>query len=176
MSEPEYLRLEEVAGERSEYVDGYLRAMSGGTLDHGRVAMQAAVTLWNATLSSPCRVNTHDVKLRIETRQHVRFYYPDVMVACRPKVDDRWEAEPCLLIEVLSPSTQRTDVVEKLTAYCQIPSLEAYIVIDYEGGNLVVHRRVGTMWALEGYGRGDQFDLACPSVTISVDDWLLEPT
>jgi Uma2 family endonuclease len=94
------------------------------------------------------------------------------MVACRPRVDDRWETEPCLLVEVLSPSTHCEGIVEKLTAYCSIESLEAYILIDHESGDIGVHRRVGATWAVEGYQRGDSFALSCPPMTVNVDDWL----
>jgi Uma2 family endonuclease len=172
MSEADYLVAEERSPVRSEFIDGFVRAMSGGTLSHSRVVTAAASDLYRAGQTHGCRVHTHDVKLKISSSRRSRYYYPDVMVACQESVDERWETDPCLLIEVLSPSTTRTDVVEKLNAYCDIASLEAYIVIDHQGGELVVHRRTGSAWALEGYQRGDSFALSCPPMTVDVNDWL----
>ena len=57
-------------------------------------------------------------------------YYPDVMVACGAPPDDPYvETAPCVLVEVLSPSTRRTDRREKGSAYRAIDSLEAYVIV-----------------------------------------------
>jgi Uma2 family endonuclease len=176
VTEEEYLAFEELTDDRCEYVDGYIRAMSGGTTNHSALAQQINVALWNATRNSQCRVHTHDVKLRVETGNRLRLYYPDVMVACKPSDENRWEAEPCLLVEVLSPSTARFDAVEKLTAYLSIPSLEAYVMVDGEGERLVVHHRDGDNWRVQSYECGDDLSLTCPQLTVRADDWLPVPS
>jgi Uma2 family endonuclease len=172
VSEAEYLAIEELSDDRAEYVDGYIRAMSGGTTNHSQLAGQAYVALWNATRATGCRVHTHDVKLRIATGARLRLYYPDVMVACAPSDENRWETEPCLVVEVLSPSTARFDAVEKLTAYLSIASLKAYVMVDGEGGRLVVHHRDGENWRVASYERGDELTLTCPVLTARAEDWL----
>jgi Uma2 family endonuclease len=172
VSEVEYLASDETSRERSEYVDGYVRSISGGTIDHSRLAQQVNVALWNATEGTSCRVHTHDVKLRISAGARLRYYYPDVMVACEPSDDNRWEERPCLIVEVLSPSTARFDAVEKLTVYCTIDSLKAYVIVDGEGQRLAVHRRVGETWRVESYERGEELELDCPKIKVLADHWL----
>jgi Uma2 family endonuclease len=62
-------------------------------------------------------------------------YYPDVMVACGPDPGDPYvESEPCLVVEVVSSSTEQTDRREKLAAYKRMPGLEAYL-IDSQAGS-----------------------------------------
>ncbi len=73
------------------------------------------------------------MKLRTEDN----FYYPDVMVVC-DKPDPFFEAEPCVLVEVLSPSTKSTELREKLTAYKSLPSVQTYLIVEAE--RLVVRR------------------------------------
>jgi Uma2 family endonuclease len=174
VTEAEYLAVEQISQERAEYVDGYVRAMSGGTSNHNELAQRVNVSLWNVTRATSCRVRTHDMKLRIETAFGVRHYYPDVMVSCEPLDDQRWETAPCLIVEVLSPSTARFDAVEKLVAYCGIESLKAYAMVDGEGERVVVHRRAGTGWTVENYLRGDVLTLECPVLALDVAEWLLE--
>jgi Uma2 family endonuclease len=176
VSEAEYLAAEELSQERAEYVDGYVRAMSGGTAKHSQIGMQIAVSLWNATRMTSCRVHTHDMKLRIETAFRTRYYYPDVMVACESLDDERWETAPCLIVEVLSPSTARFDAMEKLTAYCGIDALKAYVMVDGDGDRVVVHRRVGATWSVENYEPGDVLTLECPVIAVDVAEWLAAPT
>jgi Uma2 family endonuclease len=173
LTEADYLAVEQVSQERAEYVDGYIRTMSGGTSNHNELAQRVNVSLWNVTRSTSCRVRTHDMKLRIETAFGVRHYYPDVMVSCELLDDQRWETAPCLIVEVLSPSTARFDAVEKLVAYCGIDSLKAYVMVDGEGERVVVHRRVGLGWTVENYLRGDILTLECPVIAVDVAEWLL---
>jgi Uma2 family endonuclease len=173
VTEAEYLSVEQISQQRAEYVDGYVRAMSGGTSNHNELALQVAVSLWNVTRTTSCRVRTHDMKLRIESAFGVRHYYPDVMVSCEPLDDQRWETAPCLIVEVLSPSTARYDAVEKLVAYCGIESLKAYVMVDGEGERVVVHRRAGIGWTVENYRRGDVLMLECPVLAVDVGEWLL---
>jgi Uma2 family endonuclease len=174
LSEAEYLAVEELSQERAEFVDGHVRAMSGGTAKHSQISMQIAVSLWNAARTTSCRVHTHDMKLRIDTPFRSRYYYPDVMVACEPLDDERWESSPCLIVEVLSPSTARYDAVEKLTAYCGIEGLKAYV--DGDGDRVAVHRRVGATWSVESYEPGDVLTLECPAISVDVAEWLAAPS
>ncbi|MBA2691046.1 MAG: Uma2 family endonuclease [Rubrobacter sp.] len=58
------------------------------------------------------------------------FYYPDVMVVCEPLESENpvFEDKPCLLVEVVSSSTEKTDRREKLANYQRVPTLKAYII------------------------------------------------
>ncbi|MBA2617877.1 MAG: Uma2 family endonuclease, partial [Rubrobacter sp.] len=110
--------MEKTATVRHEYVAGEVYAMTGASRRHNRIAGNVYRRLADAAAGGPCRVYMETVKLRIEDV----FYYPDVMVACGPEPDDPYyEDDPCLVVEVVSPSTETTDRREKLAAYKRIP-------------------------------------------------------
>ncbi len=83
-----------------------------------------------------------DTKVRIDRVDMKRFYYPDVQVVC--KSNDQlsvFQDLPVLVIEVLSPSTRRYDLDEKMSAYLTIPSLECYIALEQHQPIAIVMRR-----------------------------------
>jgi Uma2 family endonuclease len=138
LSVEEYVRLELESPVRHEYVCGAVHALAGTTRRHNRIALNIARYLADAVQDVPCRVSMETVRLR--ARQDVH-YYPDVMVACGPEPEDPYiEDAPCLVVEVLSPSTARTDRGEKLFFYRQMPSLHAYLIVDAERVQVERHR------------------------------------
>jgi Uma2 family endonuclease len=79
-----------------------------------------------------------DMRLKVAND---RYYYPDVVVVCTPMGDlDLVAEDPCVVVEVTSPSTARVDRTEKLDAYRGIPTLQAYLVVDHR------RRRVQRHW------------------------------
>lgn len=130
MSVEEYLTCEQKGDVRHEYVNGYSYALTGGSSRHNRIAGNIYVHLWQLAQGKPCRVYQEGMKLRTSEST---FYYPDVMAVCnKPEPDPFFEAEPCILVEVLSPSTQSTDLREKLTAYKSLPSVQTYLIVEAE--------------------------------------------
>ena len=137
MTVEEYFAFEERSPIRHEYVDGEVYAMSGVTRRHSAIVGNVHARVHAAARSAPCRIHVAEVKLHLGRI----IYYPDVMAACGPgPADERIEDAPCLVVEVLSPSTERTDRHEKLDAYKRIPSLGAYLIISQE------ERRVDRYW------------------------------
>ncbi len=135
----EYLKLEESASVKHEYVAGEIHAMVGSSRRHNRIAGNIYRRLADAAEDGPCRVYMSDVKLR--AAEDV-VYYPDVMVACGPEPDDPYvESEPCLVVEVASPGTETTDRREKLAAYKRLPSLRAYLIVVQERAWIERHWR-----------------------------------
>ncbi|HET7273247.1 MAG TPA: Uma2 family endonuclease [Rubrobacter sp.] len=123
----EYLALEKSATVKHEYVAGTIHAMVGTTKRHNRIALNIASLLLDAARGGSCRVYVSDVKVRTEDI----LYYPDVMVACGPEgADPLVEDNPCLVVDVVLPSTETTDRREKLAAYKRMPGLEAYLIIS----------------------------------------------
>jgi Uma2 family endonuclease len=123
----EYLAFEKDSPVRHEYVGGELVAMAGASDRHNRVAGNIYALLWPALRGGPCRIYMSDMKMQISDDQ---IFYPDVMVTCDPEDNGEYiKKRPCLIIEVLSPSTASIDRREKLVAYRRIESLQAYIVL-----------------------------------------------
>jgi Uma2 family endonuclease len=123
----EYLEGEQTSGIRHEYVDGQVFAMAGASANHNRVARNLVSHLTAHLANTPCEAFVSDMKVRANDV----FYYPDVMVCCDPNDNDRFFRDyPRLLVEVVSPSTMRTDYYEKRLAYQKIPTLQQYIIVD----------------------------------------------
>lgn len=129
-TEDEYLALEERAEEKSEYVDGEIRLMPGGTDHHGALAMNLGSALIVALRGRGCLVMSSDVKVRA-ARQ---MYYPDLSVTCGPRQffsgNRTVITNPLLVAEVASPSTESKDRGEKFHNYIAIESLSAYLLVS----------------------------------------------
>ncbi len=109
----EYLDTEEKAITKSEYVDGWVRAMTGASLRHNIVSANAFVSLSTSLRGKDCRPFNSDTKVRIERDSMKRFYYPDLQVVCESNDQlSVFQDRPVLIIEVLSPSTRRYDLDE----------------------------------------------------------------
>jgi len=139
----EYLALEEQAQTKSEYIDGWIRAMTGSSNRHSYVSINCLVSLANQLKGKRCRPFHCDTKVRINREGSKRFYYPDVQVVCQPNDPmSVFQDQPVLIIEVLSPSTRRYDLDEKMTAYLTIPSLECCIALEQHQPIAIVMRRI----------------------------------
>ena len=90
-----------------------------------------------------------ELKLRLQIARTDIFYYPDVMVACDPRDADRYfKRFPKVLIEVLSPDTERTDRREKFLSYTQIETLEEYVLVAQDKMEVTLFRGA-TNWQPE---------------------------
>ena len=127
ISVEEYLRLEETSEIRHEYVGGYLYAMTGASRRHNRIVFNFANLIVDAADAQGCEVYSSDVKVQVSERV---IFYPDLLVTCDPDDDDPYiSRNPCLVVEVLSASTTRTDRREKFLTYVRIPTLRAYLIV-----------------------------------------------
>ena len=127
----QYLRQELAAQERSEYRNGEIYAMSGGSLNHGTLIHALHIVLGNGTEGTPCRSFGSEIKLRIEAAD--AYYYPDAMVVCG-EVEVESESNgivtnPIAVFEVLSPGTQRDDKGQKFLDYQTLPGLREIIFL-----------------------------------------------
>ena len=150
ISPDEYLEGERSADVRHEYVDGRAYAMAGASDDHNRITRNILTALDNALRGKLCEPFATDMKVKIPPAFAEAFYYPDVLVACDPTDNAKYYRErPSLIFEVLSPETERTDRREKAIAYRQIPTLEAYVLIEQDHVAVTVLRRAEPGWHSE---------------------------
>ena len=165
----EYLKLEEGATVRHEYVGGEVFAMVGATKRHNRIVGNTLGRLWMAARGGDCLVYSQSVKLCVSDDV---IYYPDMMVACGPEGDDPLvEDAPCLVVEVASPSTETTDRREKLAAYKRMPGLEAYLIFAQDRRWVERHFRTedGT-WRRADLVDEGRFSMPCPETELSLAD------
>jgi Uma2 family endonuclease len=170
----EYLALERETGTRHEFVDGVVYAIAGGSLAHARVtaAVIAELGVMLRTGRGRCRVYSPDGKIHVLIGS--KSYYPDASVVCGPAltapIDANAITNPTLIVEVLSPDTERNDRGSKFTAYQSIPSLRHYLLVSQDEHRVEHFERVREgQWTLSIYGPGGVVALADLGGTIDVD-------
>jgi Uma2 family endonuclease len=147
-----FLEMEIQSQERHELVDGNLFVIPGGTERHNLIAGQLIARAFPAALEAGCRLLFNDVLVRTPDDTG---YYPDVFVVCDAHDDHpRVKRSPCLIVEVLSESTEVVDRGEKLRRYRTIPTLESYVLLaQFEPRAEVYSRQSDGSWrydVLEG--------------------------
>ncbi len=148
----DYLAGELVSPVKHEYLGGVVYAMAGARNAHNLIASNCLGALHGRLRGQRCRAYNSDTKIRLRLPHHVRFYYPDVSVICRPNPPgDSFQDEPAVLVEVLSNRTRRTDEGEKRDAYMTIPSLGAYLLVEQETAAVAVFRRTDHGFVRELY-------------------------
>ena len=130
----EYLAAERLSETRSEYLDGGVYPMPGGSLNHNQVTINLAFELRVQLRTRPCRVLGMDLKVRMPDSR--KFFYPDLVVVCgEPQFhDDRKDIllNPIIVIEVLSKSTEAFDRGAKFQAYRTVASLREYLLVEQD--------------------------------------------
>ena len=130
----EYVELEASSDVRYEFFDGAVYTMSGGSPDHSRLAANVISVLTAQLAGKPCQAFTSDLRVRVLDTGLAT--HPDVTVICGRLETDPEDAHtainPVVVVEVLSPSTQRYDREENAAHYRRIPSLESYVLISRE--------------------------------------------
>jgi Uma2 family endonuclease len=165
----EYLTLEEAADYKSEYIDGQIYAMAGGSTNHNRIALNFSTELNFAFKTQEYNVFMSDVRLWIPKR---RIYtYPDVMViAGEPDYyNNRTDTitNPQVIIEILSKSTQGYDRSGKFQAYRTIPSFREYLLLDQTKRYVEHFSKIDAkQWSLREY---DEFDEAIAFSSINFE-------
>jgi Uma2 family endonuclease len=172
ISSDEYLRGEDIASTKHEYLDGRVYAMAGASERHNRIALNIAFQLRGATRGKPCGVFMSDMKVR-ERGSNI-FYYPDVMLVCDPDDDHpQYKERPCLIVEVLSPSTATIDRREKWRTYRDMPSLRYYLIVDADQVAVEVYSRSPQgAWQVAPLEGGEVLTIDCPPVraALSLED------
>ena len=135
LSPIEYLTLDRESEERSEYLDGEMFAMSGGTRKHALIASNLNRDLNSQLRDRTCETYGSDMRVWVEASG--LYTYPDLSVVCGPPnfgPDGKEDTlrNPTLLIEVLSPSSEAYDRGKKFEHYRAIPSFREYLLVSQE--------------------------------------------
>jgi Uma2 family endonuclease len=165
----DYLAIEQQDDKRYEFHDGYIYAMAGGTLNHGRISGNIYRKVGNSLeqRNASCEPFNSDTKLYIERGK--RFVYPDMMVVCgKAEVSSVYKeavTNPSLIVEVLSESTESYDRGDKFFFYQNIASLKQYVLISQEKVQIEVWTRgEGNSWKIDR-----ETDLSSTVVLDSID-------
>jgi len=168
VTEQEYLEMEQASSSKHEFVDGYIFAMVGSSRAHNKIAMNIGSSMHQHLKDTPCDVYMSDVRLKIADLNS--YYYPDIMLGCSYEKDDYCLSNPCLIIEVLSPSTESTDRREKLLAHQSIASLKEYCLINQSECKIEKYTREqeGRSWILSVYEQAENIPFVCVDFEMSM--------
>jgi Uma2 family endonuclease len=165
----EFLAGELVSEMKHEFIDGRVYAMSGGSMNHQRIGRNFSNEAGQGLKGKGCEPSNSDFLLRIPLIDHKEsFYYPDGMIICTPVPGDaQYTDSPTVILEVLSPSTRRTDEVQKFRAYLTIPSLQVYLLAETEEPTIRIYRRQGDQFIATALS-GLDATLDLPEVGLSI--------
>ncbi len=171
-SEDDYFEIERMSSNRLEYVNGEIRAMSGGTADHSTIASNLIRGLGNALVPKGCRVFGSDMK--IHTNASVNTF-PDISVVCDAPTFYQGRKDiytnPLLIVEVLSGSTQAYDQGDKLRYYQTLPSLADYLLVAQDEARVLLYTRHGDLWHFRAItGLSSTVHLPSVDVTLTLAD------
>jgi Uma2 family endonuclease len=169
----EYLRLEQEAQCKHEWLDGEVFAMAGGTPEHARLQATLARVIGNALLGGPCKVYSADLRVRSLATNIAT--YADLTIVCGEATtapdDPDAVTNPTLLIEVLSPSTEAYDRGQKAAHYRRIASLRAYLLVAQDAPRIELFvRRERGRWEFIEAGVGESIVLDSVGLTLAVDE------
>ncbi|MBD2025106.1 Uma2 family endonuclease [Leptolyngbya sp. FACHB-711] len=168
MTFQEYLKWETQQDCKYEYVGGEVYAMTGGTIPHSAIAVNLLAALRPHVRGRSCQVLSSDAKVAIS--ETGPGFYPDLSVTCDSRDQEAIEAirYPCIIVEVLSPSTESYDRGAKFAHYRCLKSLREYVLVSSDRMNVEIFRlNERKKWELTPYAAGEtlqliSLDFECP--------------
>ncbi len=174
MTVQEYLRLDYTYPDaKYEYQHGMIRLMAGGSKEHDDIAFNVRAALKQQFQSGPCSIQGSDMRVLVAEDT---YFYPDVTLTC--DVADRRRGNkmirsPRIVVEVLSPSTERADRTDKLEAYQACPSIQEIVLIDQFRPYVEIYRRNeegSAEWSHIIYESGEEVALESVDVYIPMEE------
>ena len=166
----EYFVWEEQQLEKHEYINGEVYAMSGGSVNHGRIAIKFAAMFDNHLENSGCITGNSDIKINMLKTNN--YTYPDVSVTCddRDKTTTQYITYPCLIVEVLSPSTEAYDRGGKFRMYRNNPNLQDYLLVSSTSIEMdLYHQKDNGEWVIINYKEGDTIELKSINLRFAIE-------
>ena len=166
----EYFSWEEKQLERHELINGRVYAMSGGTQNHSAIKSNVASLIRSHLRGSPCRVFNSDLKVNILNTPN--YTYPDLSVTCddRDREHPLYITYPCLIVEVLSDSTEAYDRGKKFEKYRRNPNLVDYVLVSSDEIAIdIYHKNAAGEWVILSYRSGDIVELESIKLSLSIE-------
>jgi Uma2 family endonuclease len=166
----EYFAWEEQQEVKHEYFDGEVYAMSGGTREHSRIAVNLTALLDNHLGEGDCQVLNSDARIKIQDSS--KYTYPDLSVTCdeRDRQTTQYITYPCLIIEVLSPSTEAYDRGNKFELYRRSSTLREYALVSVDKIAIDLYRKDDlNRWQAIYYRDGDTVELESIDLTFPIE-------
>ena len=166
----EYFAWEEKQLEKYELINGQVYAMSGGSVNHSRIAIRFATMVDTHLDTSSCITGNSDLRINIVGTNN--YTYPDVSVTCddRDKTTTQYITYPCLIVEVLSPSTELYDRSGKFRLYRKNPHLQDYLLVSSTSIEMdLYHKNDAGEWLIINYQEGDTVELKSINLSFPIE-------
>ena len=167
MTLDEFLRWDDGTDTRYELIDGFPVAMAPPDEAHRILALRLGAQI-DAALAGrrPCNAQIEPGVVRPDRADS--YYVPDIAVTCEPNAPGRQAmVDPILIIEILSPSTERNDRRLKVPAYQNLQSVREIMLIDADTYHAEVCRRENDHWGIE-LVRGAEASLSLISIDLRI--------
>ncbi|MEO0540444.1 MAG: Uma2 family endonuclease, partial [Cyanobacteria bacterium P01_A01_bin.105] len=166
----EFLSWEEHQPEKHEYIGGQIYAMSGGSVNHGRIAIRFTALFDSHLSGTGCIPGNSDIKLNIPTTSN--YTYPDASVTCdaRDQTATKYFTYLCLIVEVLSNSTEAYDRGGKFRLYRLNPVLQDYLLVSSTRIEMDLYRKnAAGEWVIINYQAGDVVELSSINLRFPIE-------
>jgi Uma2 family endonuclease len=166
----EYFAWEEQQLERHELIDGRVYAMSGGSQNHSAIAINFVLLLRTHLRGASCRVFNSDLKVNILHTPN--YVYPDLSVTCdnRDRENTYFITYPCLIVEVLSSTTEAYDRGKKFEKYRRNPHLVDYVLASSDEIAIdTYHKKETEEWIIRSYRAGDRVALDSIGLNLPIE-------
>ncbi|MBE9165074.1 Uma2 family endonuclease [Tychonema sp. LEGE 06208] len=166
----EYFAWEEKQLEKHEYIDGQVYAMSGGSVNHSRIAVRLTTLFSNHLENSSCETGNSDLRVNVIGTKN--YIYPDASITCddRDKTTTQYITYPCLIVEVLSPSTESYDRGGKFRMYRKNPVLQDYLLVSSTSIEMdLYHKNDAGEWLIINYQAGDTIELKSINLSFAIE-------
>jgi len=166
----EYFVWEAQQLEKHELINGRVYAMTGGTRNHSDIAGNIMTIFKTHLRGSGCKVYNSDCRINIIGTND--FTYPDLSVTCdqRDKKHPLYITYPCLIVEVLSPTTEAYDRGKKFARYRRNPSLIDYVLVSSEEMAIdIYHKNQAGDWLILSYRAGDVVEFKSINLRVTIE-------
>jgi Uma2 family endonuclease len=166
----EYFTWEEKQLEKHELIDGQVYAMTGGSVNHSRIAIRFATMVDTHLDASNCITGNSDLRVNIVGTNN--YTYPDISVTWddRDQTTTQYITYPCLIIEVLSKTTEAYDRGGKFRMYQNNPVLKDYLLVSSTAMEIdLYHKNDAGQWMIINYGEGDTIELKSINLSFPIE-------
>ena len=166
----EYFAWEEQQLTRHEYIDGRVYAMSGGSKNHSLISVRLITLFANHLEGGGCETGNSDLRVNIAGTSN--YTYPDVSVTCDERDQDttQYITYPCLIVEVLSDSTEAYDRGGKFRMYRNNPVLRDYLLVSSTRVEMDLYQRQESGgWMILNYQAGDVVELRSINLSFPIE-------
>ena len=152
----EYFLLEESGEVRHEFINGNLIEMSGASREHHKICKK--LLRFFETYLGKKGYETFIENMKVKIPGERIYYYPDILITNEQETNENRyvQFQPVLLAEVVSESSRKMDMVDKLIQYKKFSSLKYYLIVEQDKREIiVVSRNAEGNWQNETYNQPD---------------------